>query len=137
MVKRRLGAAAVFGMMLLAGPTSAGQTSELAASEATEFIGTWIVTLDGPRGGNVSLTVTVRDEGGMVAARIEGGRGGPSDVTEVTRSGDDLVLAFEREGRRGRMEIAMTLTLTGDDTVDASMSLGGGQFTIEGAGERQ
>ena len=137
MVKRALCAAAVFGMMLFAGSAWAGQASELAASEASEFMGTWVVSMETPRGGTNSQTIAISDDGGMVAARIEGGRGGPVSVSDISRNGDDLVLAFEREGRRGRIEISMTLTLTGEDTVDATMSLAGGQFTRNGTGERQ
>ncbi len=137
MVRRGLCAVAVFGVMLLAGTAWAGQASELAASEASEFMGAWVVDMETPRGGTNSQTIAISDDGGMVAARIEGGRGGAVSVSDISKDGDDLVLAFEREGRRGRIEISMTLTLTGDDTVDATMSLAGGQFTLNGTGERQ
>lgn len=130
-------AATVLGVMLLAGPAVFGQASDLDSSEATAFMGTWVIALETPRGGDFTQTVTIRDEGGKVAARVEGGRGGNADVTDITKSGDDLVLTYEREGRRGRAEVSMTLALDGAEMVDATMSLGGGQFEISGSGKKQ
>lgn len=135
--RRLLTAATALGAMLVTGPALAGQASDLDSSEATAFMGTWGISLETPRGGDLTQTVTIRDEGGKVAARVEGGRGGPADVSNITMRGDDLVLTFEREGRRGRAEVEMTLALDGAETVNTTMSLGGGQFSLDGTGKKQ
>ena len=69
-------AAAVLGVLLLAGPAAAGQASMLNSSEASAFMGVWVISFESPRGGTFEQTLTVRDESGKVAARIGGGRGG-------------------------------------------------------------
>ena len=56
-------AATVLGVLLLAGPTAAGQASMLDASEASAFMGTWVITMETPRGTN-EQKVSIRDEGG-------------------------------------------------------------------------
>ena len=131
-------AAMVLGGLLLAGPTVAGQASMLDASEATAFLGTWVISMENPRGGGTrDQTVALRDEGGKVAARIEGGRGGALDITDISKDGDSLVLSFERSGRGGNtFPIVLTLTLDGD-MINASQDIGGGRFTISGSGKKQ
>ena len=91
-------AATVLGVLLLAGPAAAGQASMLDASEASAFMGTWVIAMESPRGGGTrDQTVVIRDEGGKAAARIEGGRGGALDITDIAKDGDSLILSFEAE----------------------------------------
>lgn len=78
-----------------------------------------------------------------MAARLEGGRGGANDVTDIAMFRDPamnegaLVLTFEQAGRGGNTgEVVMTLTLDGD-MINAAMTVGGGQFTLSGTGTKQ
>ena len=120
-------AAAVLGVLLLARPAAAGQASMLNSSEASAFMGVWVISFESPRGGTFEQTLTVRDESGKVAARIEGGRGGGNDITDIAKDGDDLVLTFERTGRGG----------TPGAMINATMSVGGGQFSLSGTGKKE
>ena len=128
-------AATVLGVLLLAGPTAAGQASMLDASEASAFMGTWVITMETPRGTN-EQNVTIRDEGGKVAARVEGGRGGAIDITDISKDEDSLVLTFERNFQGNAIDIVMTLTLDGD-MINATQDIAGGQFTMSGSGKKQ
>ena len=129
--------ATVLSVLLLAGPAAAGQASMLDASEASAFMGTWVIAMENPRGGGTrDQTVVVRDEGGKAAARIEGGRGGALDITDIAKDGDSLVLSFERSGRGQVFPIVLTLTLDGE-MINASQDIGGGRFTVSGSGKKQ
>ena len=44
-------AAMALSVLLLTGPAVAGQASMLDASEATAFMGTWVIAMENPRGG--------------------------------------------------------------------------------------
>ena len=138
MTRQQLSAlAVVLGVLLLAGPAVAGQASMLNSSDAGDFMGTWAISFESPRGGTFEQTLTVRDEGGKGAARLEGGRGGGNDITDIAKDGDDLVLTFERAGRGGNpSESVMTLTLDGA-MINAAMSVRGGQFSLNGTGKKQ
>ncbi len=130
-------AATVLAVLVLAGPAAAGQASMLDASEASAFMGTWVIAMENPRGGGTrDQTVVIRDEGGKVAARIEGGRGGALDITDIAKDGDSLVLSFERSGRGQAFPIVLTLTLDGE-MINASQDIGGGRFTVSGSGKKQ
>ena len=131
MTRQDLSTAAVLGVLLLAGPASAGQVSMLDSSEASAFLGTWVITLERPQGGTFDQTLAVRDEGGKVAARIDNGRGGANDITDIPKNGDDLVLTFERPGTAVAGEVVISLTADGA-MINAIMTLGGGQFTVNG-----
>ena len=80
--------------------------------------------------------MVIRDEGGKAAARIEGGRGGALDITDIAKDGDSLILSFERSRRGRAFPIVLTLTLDGE-MINASQDIGGGRFTVSGAGKKQ
>ena len=135
-------AAMALSVLLLTGPAVAGQASMLDASEASGFMGTWVISMENPRGGGTrDQTVVIRDEGGKAAARIEGGRGYVDqrqlDITDIAKDGDSLVLSFERIGGRGQaFPIVLTLTLDGE-MINASQDIGGGRVTVSGSGKKQ
>ena len=71
-----------------------------------------------------------------MAARVEGGRGGALDITDISRDGDDLILSFERNFQGNAIDVVMTLTLDGD-MINATQDIGGGQFSMSGSGKKQ
>ena len=129
-------AAMALSVLLLTGPAVAGQASMLDASEASGFMGTWVISMESPRGGTFDQTVTVRDEGGKVAARLVGRFDDANDITDIAKNGNNLVLSFVPEGRGGVIDVVLTLTLDGD-MINATMEFAGGQLSISGTGKKQ
>ena len=134
-------AAMALSVLLLTGPAVAGQASMLDASEASGFMGTWVISMENPRGGGTrDQTVVIRDEGGKAATRIEGGRGYVDqrqlDITDIAKDGDSLVLSFERSARGQAFPIVLILTLDGE-MINASQDTGGGRFIVSGSGKKQ
>ena len=66
-------AAAMLGVLLLAGPAAAGQASMLNSSEASAFMGTWVISLETPHGGTFDQTLTL--DGAMINATMTVGGG--------------------------------------------------------------
>ena len=87
-------------------------------------------------GGTGAPTGESRAEGGKTAAKIEGGRGGALDVTNIARDGDSLVLSFERSVRGRTIPIVLTLTVDGE-MINATQNVGDGRFTVSGSGKKQ
>lgn len=131
----QLTAATVLSLLVLTGPAMAGQASMLDSSEASAFMGTWVIAMESPRGTR-EQTVAIRDESGKVAARLEGGRGGAIDITNIARDGDNLVLTFDRSFQGNSIDIVLTLTVDGD-MINATQDVGGGQFSSSGSGKKQ
>ena len=128
-------AVVVLGVMLMASPVVTGQASPLDSSEASAFMGTWVLTMETPRGAN-EQTVVIRDEGGKVAATLGGGRGGQIDISDIARDGESLVLAFERNFQGNAIDVVLTLSLDGE-VINATQDIAGGQFSMTGSGKRQ
>lgn len=128
-------AAALLGVMLLSVPVAAGQASSLDSAEAAAFMGTWVLTMESPRGTN-EQTVTIGDEGGKVAAQLQGARGGSVNVTDIAKDADALVLSFSRNFQGNDIDIVLSLSLDGD-TMHADQDVNDGMFSITGSGTKQ
>src|SRR5262245_6246461 len=85
--------------------TAGGQA--LMSSDAKAWMGDWVLTIEGGRGPQ-ERTLTIKDMGGHVAGTLGGGRGGPIEIADVSKKGNDLVLKFKQTGRGGEMDVVMT-----------------------------
>lgn len=135
MTNRRL--AIVLGLaaaLLWTGGLAAQEASMLDVGDAEGYLGEWALTLETPRG-TQEQNLMLTDVGGKVAAELSGGRGGTMTITDITRSGDDLLLKFERTMRGNSMLVTMTLSLDGE-TLTVSQEIGD-RFSMTGTGERQ
>ena len=90
----------------------------------------WVLAMDSPRG-TLEQNLTLTDVGGKVAAELSGGRGGTVSITDIIKSGDDVVLSFEQQGRGGSATVVLTLSLDGD-TLKATQD--NGRFSMTGTG---
>ena len=118
-------------------------------------MGTWAISVDLPISTvsprvTLEQTVTIQDESGKVAARLEHSGGVTIDITDITKDGDTLILNIEEIGRRlvlnnsGQSLILSTasgnaavLTLALDGSLlHATQQIGGGQL-LSGTGEKR
>ncbi len=95
----------------------------LSSGDAKAWMGDWALTIEGGRGPQ-ERTLTVKDMAGRVAATMGGGRGGPIEITDVSKTGNDLVLKFKQTGRGGEVDVVMTLMMQADGTLKVSQMLG-------------
>ena len=124
-------AAALVGVVL--SPRVASAQSQLDASEAEAFLGTWTVSLDTDFGA-FDLDLEVEDQGGKVAVSIGSPEQGTADVTDVSRSGESLVLEYEVDAQGQMFPISVSLARDGEG-LTASFDFGG-QFSAVGTGTR-
>ena len=96
----------------------------LMSADAKAWMGDWTLTIEGGRGPQ-ERTLTIKDAGGKVAATLGGGRGGPIEVADVSKKGNDLILKFKQQGRGGEVEVVMTLAMQADGTLKVTQNLGG------------
>ena len=106
----------------------------VAAADAKAWVGEWTLTIQGGRGPQ-ERALTIKDMSGKVAATLGGGRGGPVEITDVTKKGNDLVLKFKQQGRGGEVDVVMTLAMEADGTLKVSQELGGN--TQSGTGKKK
>jgi hypothetical protein len=58
-------------------------------------------------------------------------------VTDVTKSGENLVLKFAGNFQGNPFDAAITMTPDGTDKVKVSFDVNGGQFTMSGTGTKK
>ncbi len=126
---RRFGvAAALLGAVF--SPAAATAQSMLDTSEAKAFLGNWNVALEADFGA-FEMGLNLQDRGGKVAASVGSSQQGMSNVTDITRSGENLVLSYEMDYQGQRLPVTLTLTL-GPDGEGFTASFDFGQFIASG-----
>ena len=125
-----------FGILLVVGTGSTrlfagGQA--LMSTDAKAWIGEWTMTTQGGRGPQ-ERQLTIKDMNGKVAATLGGGRGGPIEVTDISKKGTDVVFKFKQQGRGGEVDVVMTLAMQTDGTLKVTQELGGN--TQNGTGKK-
>ena len=105
--------------------------SALDTSEAQAFLGAWSVAMESPQG-NFVMDLEIQDSEGKVAASITADdMGGMQDVTDISRSGNDLVLRYDFFAQGQTVPVAVILTPAGD-ALDAAMDFADGMFVMYG-----
>ena len=121
-------------------PRAVSAQSDLDASDASEFMGKWSISFQSDAG-MIEFPLEITDQGGKVAAKVGlpdfggSGPGAPVDVTDLSRSGDDLVLSYEFDAQGNLVPVSLILTRDGEGLA-AVFDLAGGAFTLSGTGTR-
>ncbi len=139
-VRRLALVAALLGVVV--SPRAAYAQSELDTSEATAFLGSWTVALESDFG-PIAFPLELTDQGGKVAASVGlpdptgAGAGPPVPVTDITRSGEALVLNYEFDAEGNLVPVSLFLTPNDDGLAAAfELDLGGGAFSLSGTAKR-
>ena len=136
---RRL-AVAVALLVAVVAPQAASAQSELDASEASAFMGEWNISFQSDFG-PIEFSLELTDQGGKVAAKVGlpdfdgSGPGAPVDVTDLSRSGEGLVLNYEFDAQGQLVPVSLTLTPDGEGLA-AVFDLADGAFSLSGTGTR-
>lgn len=131
------------GWMAVKAQTSEPQQSALASSQATNFIGTWALTMTEPDAFKGSQqTVSVWNKNGVLAASVQIGKFPPVEATGIFKDGDMLVLTISHKAQPQMMEngapiwAVISLTLDGD-TMRTAQMLERSQTIKRGAGQKR
>jgi hypothetical protein len=118
---------------VLPGHTAA--QSQLDVAQAQAFLGKWVVSMQTDFG-PFQMDLDVADQEGKVAASIGSPEmGGSQPVTDITRSGESLVLKFEADAQGQIIAVAVTLEPNGEN-LDVWFEVGTGEFSASGVGTR-
>ncbi len=125
--------AALIGSLL--SPNVASAQSQLDVAQAQAFLGTWVLAMTSDMG-NFSMNLNVTDQGGKVAATI----GSPDigmeqEVTDISKSGESLVLAFAGDAQGQMFEAEVTLEPAGNG-LSVYFDINQGAFAMSGTGTK-
>ncbi|MBM4182789.1 MAG: hypothetical protein FJ207_01035 [Gemmatimonadetes bacterium] len=119
----------------LVAPSVASAQSQLDVAQARNFLGSWVLAMTSDMG-NFSMNLEVTDLGGKVAATL----GSPDigmeqEITDITKSGESLVLAFAGEAQGQMFDAEVTLEPAGE-TLSIWFDINQGAFSMSGTGTK-
>ncbi len=135
-MRRSMRAAVVVALFALTGSAVRAQVpAPLPTSEAAKFMGAWVITLESPQG-PFSMTLTVSDNAGNAAAELTSDIMPAQKVTDISKSGDDLVLKYQGDFQGQAFAAKITLT-PADDKLGVNFDVMDGQFMMTGVGTKK
>ena len=134
MLRRSSHAAVVVAACLLSGAALRAQ-APLSTAEAAKFMGVWLLTLDSPQG-PFALTMALTDVEGKVACELTSDIMPAQKVTDISKSGNDLVLKYQGDFQGQAFAAKITLTPV-DDKLGINFDVMDGQFLMSGVGTKK
>src|SRR5918993_1831304 len=118
--------------LLSSGPSWQGAAP--SSTEATAFLGTWIIAMTNPAG--ATETVRIWEDKGALAASVQAGRFPPINASGVFKDGDLLLLSLTRfeNGKPIRAVVALTVK---DNAMNMAQMLEFSETIKRGAGKKQ
>ena len=111
----------------LVAPIQASAQSELDIAEAQAFLGSWVIAMETDFGPMV-INMTIEDRSGKVGANVGSAEmGGMVDVTDITRSGESLVLRYDIDAQGQLVDVSMSLAPDGENLATV-IEAAAGQF---------
>jgi hypothetical protein len=132
---RALGALAI-ALLATAVPRAATSQSALASVDAQAFLGSWTLAMTSQMG-NFNMGLDFTDMAGKVGAVLDFPDAGMNqEITDISKSGESLVLAFVGEAQGQTFDAVITLEPTGPDAVDVYFDIAAGAFAMTGTGTK-
>lgn len=131
--------ARIIGMIavVLAVSSQVGSAQTLTVADLGIFAGEWTLTLDSPQGA-FEQSVVFKDEGGKAVAEMTSAiQPETQKVTDISKTGSDVVLKFAGNFQGNPFDAAITLTPDGTDKCKVTFDVNGGQFTMSGTGTKK
>lgn len=116
---------------------TAAPAAEAPATPAdiASLAGEWALSMQSPMGPSTSnLKLTAAE--GKVSAEISSEMIPKTTITQIFKSGSNLVLKYSVDFQGQAIPVILTLTPKGDD-VAANFDFGGGQFLMDGTGTKK
>jgi hypothetical protein len=108
--------------------SQASAQSQLDTSEARPFLGNWVMPLSTDMG-QMNLQLNIRDQAGKVGAQFGAPEmGALAEVTDITKSGELLMMNLFIDAQGQSIDIALAITPDGDG-LNVDLSAAGGAFT--------
>lgn len=128
--------AVVVAVCALIGPVLSAQApAPLPTADAAKFMGAWVLSLESPQGA-FSMTLTLSDNDGKVAAELTSDMAPPQKVTDISKAGDDLVLKYQGDFQGQAFAAKITLTPV-EDKLGINFDIMDGQFMMSGVGTKK
>jgi hypothetical protein len=128
--------AITFALLVAGSPVQASAQSALNASDAQAFLGSWTLDMTSQMG-NFTMGLDLTDMAGKVGATLDFPDAGMNQaITDVSKSGESLVLAFVGDAQGQTFDAVITLEPTGPNAVEVYFDIAAGAFAMTGTGTK-
>lgn len=111
-------------------PAPATAQSDLDASEASAFMGAWTIAIDSDYG-PFEMGLEVIEHEGKVAALMASAEMGTVNITDISKSGEALVLSYEADAQGQVFPVMLQLEPAGEE-LSVDFNAADGQFMATG-----
>ena len=121
-------------LVIVLSPAAVSAQSDLDTSEAEAFIGDWNLPMDSEFG-SFELLLEIHDQDGRVAANIGAPDFGMQSVSDITKSGETLILNYDTDAQGQLISVTVTLERDGENIL-FQLAAAEGAFSVGGTGTR-
>ena len=105
-------------------------------ADVAKFLGTWVLNLDSPQG-SFAMNFALTEKEGKLSGELTSDIAPAQEVTDISKSGEDLVLKYAGNFQGNSFDAKITMTPSGDNTVNLLFDVNGGQFQMSGTGTKK
>jgi hypothetical protein len=127
--------AVALALVVSAGAALRAQASSLPVADAAKFMGAWVLTLDSPQG-PFAMTATFTDVEGKVACELTSDVMPAQKISDISKTGNDLVLKYQGDFQGQAFAAKITLTPV-EDKLGVNFDVMDGQFMMSGTGTKK
>jgi hypothetical protein len=102
-----------FAAALVCAPIALSAQSSLAAADASKFLGGWAIDMQTPQGA-FTLNLSLTDKSGRVAGEISADMLPTQEITDISKSGEDLILKYASEFQGQSFNVKITMAVEGE-----------------------
>ena len=126
----------VFALAALLLAPSIARAQALSAADAGDYMGVWAMTMEGPQGA-FEQELDLKDKDGKVVGELTNAVQPPQTITDISKSGADLVLKYEGNYQGNPYSATLTLTPDGSNKAKVTFDVNSGMFTMSGTAAKK
>ena len=129
---RRLWIVPAFALVALFLAPAVSPAQTLSAADAGDFMGTWTMSLESPQGA-FEQELALKDKDGKVVGELTNAVMPLQVITDVSKTGADLVMKYEGNYQGNPFAATLTLSPEGAGKAKVVFDVNGGMFTMSGS----
>jgi hypothetical protein len=126
----------VFALVALLLVPAASFAQSLSPADAGTYMGTWTMSMDSPQG-PFEQELELKDKDGKVVGELTNAVMPAQVITDITKTGADLVMKYEGNYQGTTFAATMTLSPDGANKAKVVFDVNGGMFTMSGTAAKK
>jgi hypothetical protein len=128
--------ARVFALAALLSTPSIVPAQGISPTDAGDYMGIWTMTMEGPQGA-FEQELDLKDKDGKVVGELTNAMTPPQTITDISKSGADLVMKYEGNYQGNPYSAILTMTPDGSNKAKVTFDVNSGMFTMSGSASKK